>query len=97
VDATERVLKKLWMIDSTPFFLKKRIPPFDANKERMNVMLIWVRLLGLPPELWTELSFKELGNAMGTVMDADISFRESGKMSMAIILVALDVRVGLVE
>jgi hypothetical protein len=50
-----------------------------------------------PPEFWTELSFKELGNAMGTFMDVDMSFRETGKMSMAIILVALDVREGLAE
>jgi hypothetical protein len=63
----------------------------------MNVMLIWVRLLGLSPKLWIELIFKELGNVVGAFMDANMSFRESGKISMARILVALDVREGLAE
>jgi hypothetical protein len=65
----ERVLKKPWLLDSTPLLLKRWTPLFDASKERLNVMSIWVRLLGLPPKLWTELSFKELGNALGTFMD----------------------------
>jgi len=91
------VLKKPWLLDSIPLLLKRWTTLFDASKERLNVMSIWVRLLGLPPELWTELSFKELGNALGTFMDTYMSFREIGKMSMARILVALDVRDKLAE
>jgi hypothetical protein len=63
----------------------------------MNAISIWVQLLGLPLEFWTELTFKELGYVMGTFMDVDMYFRESGQISMAIILVSLDVREGLEE
>jgi hypothetical protein len=69
------------MIDLTPLLLKKWTPLFNASKERMNVMSIWVRLPGRSTQLWTELSFKELGNAMGTFMDVDMSFKETSKMS----------------
>jgi len=43
------------------------------------------------------LSFKELGNSLGNFMETNMSFRETSKMSMAHILVALDVRDGLAE
>jgi hypothetical protein len=61
----------------------------------MNIMLILVRLPGIPQDLWNELSFKELGNAMGYFMDMNFSFRDMGKMLVSRILVSLDVRAGL--
>ena len=97
LEDANRVLKKPWSIDSTPLLLKKWSPLFDASKERMNVLLIWVRMPRIPIDFWIELRFRELWNAMGTFMDADMSFCITGQMLVARILVSLDIRVGLAK
>jgi hypothetical protein len=68
---------------------------FDASRERIDELLIWVRLLSLPPELWKVKGFESIGNALGTYMDVDMSFISTGRMSMACILVSLNFRKGL--
>jgi hypothetical protein len=69
---SDRVLKKPWSIESTPLLLKKWTPLLDVSRDKMNVILIWIRIPGIPTEFWTELSFRELGNAMGTFMDVEM-------------------------
>jgi hypothetical protein len=54
-------------------------------------------LPGLPVELWTPKGFEYLGNALGRYMDVDMSFKDSRKMSMAHILVSMNIRKGLAE
>jgi hypothetical protein len=93
-DAT-KVLKDPWCIDSTPLLLKRWTSFFDASTERIDELPIWVHLPGLPPELWTAKGFKCIGNALGNYMDVNMSFISSGRMSMAHILVSLNVRKGL--
>jgi hypothetical protein len=56
-----------------------------------------VRLSGLPTELWTKEGFRLLGNTMGTFLGIDMSFLETKKMSVARILVFLNIRKGLAE
>jgi hypothetical protein len=51
----------------------------------------------IPIDFWIELRFRELWNAMGTFMDADMSFCITGQMLVARILVSLDIRVGLAK
>jgi hypothetical protein len=63
----------------------------------MDVALIWVRILGMPMEFWTKKIFSELGNFLGTFLDVDMSFLESGEMAVARILVSLDIQEGLIE
>jgi hypothetical protein len=75
--------------------LKRWSPLFDASRERIDELPIWVCLPGLPVELWTQKGFECLGNALGRYMDADMSFTSTGKMSMARILVSLNIHKGL--
>jgi hypothetical protein len=63
----------------------------------MDVASIWVRLPGLPAEFWIKESLSDLGNAMGTFLDADMSFLTTGELTVARILVSFDIRGGLAE
>jgi hypothetical protein len=72
-------------------------PTFDASSERLDIIPIWVYLLGLPPHLWTERCFKALRNFLGDYISADMSFLFSGNMTIARILVSLNIKEGLRE
>ena len=56
---------------------------------------IWVKLPGLPIQLWTPAFFKLLGNQLGEYVDADFSFKITREMVVACVLVLLDLREGL--
>jgi hypothetical protein len=77
--------------------LKRWIPYFDITTERMDILLIWVRLPRLPPEFCSYKCFKSVNDAMGSFLEADMSFKESGEMTMVRILVSLNVHEGLAE
>jgi hypothetical protein len=91
------VLQKSWFIDSSPILLKLWNPTFDAASERLDSIPIWVRLSGLPPHLWNEKCFQAIGNHLGEFLVADMDFIDSGEMSVARILVLLNIREGLKE
>jgi hypothetical protein len=59
------VLKSPWSIDSTPILFKLWTPLFDAGKEWLDIVPIWVRLPCLPLELWSKEIFKMIGNTLG--------------------------------
>jgi hypothetical protein len=84
-----------WSIDSTPVLLKKWEPSFDAAKEIMETIPIWVRLPGLPPQYWLVKCFQAIGNELGFFLKADMSFKETREMVFAQILVSLNIRVRL--
>jgi hypothetical protein len=77
--------------------LKNWNPLFDPSSNQMDVALLWVRLPPLLLELWTPEGFHIIGNAIGTFMEADMSFLSGDEMTMARILVMVDMRGGLVE
>jgi len=81
-----------WSIDSNPMALKLWTPLFDPRRERFDVEAIWVRLPGLPKEFWSPSIFKDIGNSLGVFLEADMSFEVSGDMSLARILVKIDMR-----
>jgi hypothetical protein len=80
-----------------PIFLKRWTPTFDAKKERVDEEPIWVRLSGLPMQYWNFVRFATIENKMGSFIEADMSFEESGHMSVARILVRLDLRSSLLQ
>jgi hypothetical protein len=41
------------------------------------IVLIWVKLLGLPMELWLKRALKDINDFLGKIMDVDISFISS--------------------
>jgi hypothetical protein len=42
------VLSKNWSVNSSPLLLKPWSPLFDANREKLDKILVWVRLSALP-------------------------------------------------
>jgi hypothetical protein len=50
---TENSLLYGWSIDSIPILIKKWEPTFDASRERMDTIPIWVHLSSLPPQYWS--------------------------------------------
>jgi hypothetical protein len=91
------VLNIPWCIDLTSLPLKRRSPFFDSSCEIIDELMIWVRLPDLPIELWTTKGFECLGNSLGNYMETYMSFITLGIISMAYILVSLNIRKGFPE
>jgi len=70
---------------------------FDASRERVDIIPIWVRLPGLPHHYWEEKFFKRIGNMIGEFLEADKSYLDTRQRKMARILVNINVREGLGE
>jgi hypothetical protein len=54
-------LGKAWSINNSPLLLKPWSPLFDASTERLDKILVWVRLPALPFHLWSFEYFKKIG------------------------------------
>ena len=67
-DALQKLLAKNWFLDHTPLLLKPWHPMFDASRERIDEVLVWVRLHGLPLHCWMEDQFHSIRNLMGTYL-----------------------------
>jgi hypothetical protein len=91
------VLLKVWSMAGMPIVLKRWTPTFDAKKERVDEEPIWVHLSGLPMQFWNSVKFAAIGNKLGSFIEADMSFEESGHMSVARILVRLDLQPSLLD
>ena len=78
-----------------PIVLKRWTPFFDSQKEKIYKEPLWVKLPGFPMHLWNEKRFAKIENFLGEYVCADLSFMETGKYSVAKIMVKLDLRLGL--
>lgn len=96
-EKAESVLSSLWEMAGVPIVLWWWSPIFDVALTKSGKKPIWVRLPGLHVHLWTSSFFQLLGNHMGKFIDVDYSFKLTGEMAMASILVLLDLREGLVS
>jgi len=94
-DQAQEVLRKNWSIQSFPLLLKPWTPMFDASRERVDTIPIWVRLPAFPFQFWKEKFFRKIGNMLGEFLEADESFKDSNQKRMARILVNINVREGL--
>ena len=94
---TNWVLSTIWHIDQAPVLLRRWMPLFDPELERVDSSPIWVPLVGLPYHLWIEEVFRWIRDAMGTYLTFDASFQTTGRMAYAIILVHLDLSKGILE
>ena len=61
----QKVLARNWALDHSPFLLKPWNPMFDVSRERVDVVLIWVCLLGIPLHYWIENHLRNIGNLLG--------------------------------
>ena len=77
--------------------LKPWHPLFDASRERVNSVPLWVRLPGLPLHYWTEEHLRGIGNTIGDFLEADLSFFKTNHRRVARILVMINIRDGLAE
>jgi hypothetical protein len=51
------VLNRNWALEHTPLLLKPWYPPFDASRERVDTIPLWVRLPGLLLHFWDLVHF----------------------------------------
>jgi len=91
----EAVIGRPWEICGVPVLFKRWTPFFDSKLERVDKELLWVRLPGLPMNLWNEPRFAEIGNYLGEYVCSDQSFQDSGYYTVARILVKIDLKLGL--
>jgi hypothetical protein len=69
------------------------MPFYDAQGEKVEFMLVWVKLLRIPIYFWS----REVGNAHGKFIEADIPFEDIDFMVVVHILIRVDLREGLNE
>ena len=92
-----QILNKSWAIEHSPVLLKPWHPLFDASRERVDKIPIWVRLPALPLHFWGPVHFRRIGDILGTYLDADFSYLETHEKKMARIMVNINIREGLAE
>jgi hypothetical protein len=63
----------------------------------LDKILVWVRLLVIPFHLCTLEYFKSIGNYIGDLLDADMTFEETKQRKVERIFVNLNIREGLGE
>ena len=73
-DDSKKILGEVWNYGVTPFKLKKWTPLFDADTEKMDIIPVWVQLLGFPWEFWNPTSLRDIAKALGTFIEAYLSF-----------------------
>jgi len=92
-----RVLNMNWHLNHSPVLLKPWHPLFDASRERVDVIPIWVRMPALPLHFWELQHFKRIGDILGTFLEADLTYLETLEQKIARILVSINIREGLAE
>jgi hypothetical protein len=95
VENVEKILRKKRRWDFIVLIFKQWNPFFDVKLERSYIVLVWVKLPGLPMEFWLSNIFQKNGKAIGTFMEADITFMEMRVMTYVRTLVGLDIQDGL--
>ena len=96
-DLVDQVMSKYWHIEMKPVLLKHWSPMFDPDKENSTSGLTWVRLQGLPLQFLNEDTHRYIGVDLGTYLDHDRSYLETGNILVARINVHMDTRDGLIE
>ena len=91
------LLSKCWHLDHSPVLMKPWNPLFDASKERVDIIPVWVKFPALPLHFWDMYHFRRIGDILGTFLEADLSFLETKVKKVARILVNLNIREGLAE
>ena len=91
------ILTGFWRWQNSALLLKRWSSLFDPRVERYDLIPIWVKLPNLPFEFWSAEFFNLIGNTLGTFLEADLSFLDSGICCLGKVLVLLDLKNGLAE
>jgi hypothetical protein len=89
----DKILNAHWKWGYSPLSIKRWSRIFDPKLKQTNINPIWVKLTGIPQLLDNEV-FKEIGNSLGSFIEADMKFLDS-ILSIAQILVGMDLCKGL--
>lgn len=79
-----------WFVQGQIFNLQRWRRDFDSFKESIKWITIWVRLLGLHVELWSEPILRKLLSKIGNVFKIDIESEEVSKGRFARVCVQED-------
>lgn len=60
---------------SSPNIIQMVESLFDAQREKVEYLPIWVRLPGLSHPLWSKNVFREIGNDLKNFLEANISIK----------------------
>lgn len=75
--------------------LKRKSTSFDVKSQILDIVPLWVKLQVFLIKYWLVDVFKEKDHSLGLLLEVNISFRNINKMTLAKILVGIDLRGGL--
>jgi hypothetical protein len=84
---SESIIAGHWYCDCHFLCTKPRHPLFDAKEEALTNISTWIKISNLPLEFWSYFGLKEIGDALGTFIASDISYKSCNYRSVAQILV----------
>lgn len=90
------VLSSFWHIKQAPVLLRRWSPLFHPHGT-VRVVPLWVCLLGLPLQLWSEDIFRRIGNSLSTYLEFDKPYLSTIIMAFVRIWVHIDIRERLQE
>lgn len=91
------ILREHWEIRGSPLYLQKWSPLFDDQAVVVEHEPVWVRLPHLPLNLWHPKVLEAIGNCLGVFLKADLSYMQTGRRTVARILVGLQIYKGLAD
>lgn len=91
------ILQDFWDIGGSPLFLQRWTPLFDNQTVVVLYELVWVRLPHLPLNLWHPRVLEVIGNCLGVFHKANLYFLQTGRRTVARILVGLQIYKGLAD
>lgn len=81
-----------WKWDATPLFMKHYSPFFDARTKNRDFPPIWIKILGIPLDLWTFKVFKKIRGSIGIFPKMDTIFLDFKAMTVEKTLIGIDLR-----
>jgi hypothetical protein len=74
VVGVNNIMHNRWKWGSQILFIKSWHVDFDARNACVDILPIWVHILGLPLVLWFDDVFEAIGNALRSYYEVDYSF-----------------------
>jgi hypothetical protein len=88
----ENIMHKRWKWRAQPPFHEKCHLDSDAISSRMDIMQVWVRILGISMLIWSEGIFEEIRNVFVTFYEDDLSLRDTSYLGISCIIFGLEIR-----
>ena len=86
-----------WYLDHKIVLLKHWHPLFDANREHVYMVPLWLSILRFSMQYWSEDHFTNIGNILGSFLEAVFSFKETKLKKVARNIISINIREGIPE